>query len=85
VFCPDDDRRIGGASPSQALMRNVGTCRPDAKGEPQVEETARGRVPMRGTGADQPVRAMKPGNSGGAKGLTRPAEVCESTGNGRNS
>ncbi len=39
-----------------------------SKGEPQAAETARGRVPMRGTGADCPVVARKPGNAGGAKG-----------------
>ena len=36
-------------------------------GEPQVAETARGRVPMRGTGTDCRVVATKPGNAGGAK------------------
>ncbi len=34
--CPSGDRHEGGASPAQALVRNVGTCRPDAKGELQV-------------------------------------------------
>jgi hypothetical protein len=38
-----------------------------SKGESQAAETARGRVPMRGTGADRLVRAMKPGNAGRAK------------------
>ena len=38
-----------------------------SKGEPQAAETARGRVPMRGTGTDRLVVAMKPGNAGGAK------------------
>src|SRR5262249_7115046 len=32
------------------------------------------KSPMRGTGADQPVVASKPGNAGGAKGLNGPAE-----------
>jgi hypothetical protein len=39
-----------------------------SKGAPQAVETARGRVPMRGTGTDRLVRAMKPGNAGRAKG-----------------
>src|SRR5215207_915548 len=39
-----------------------------SKGEPQVAETARGRVPTRDAGADCTVRATKPGNAGGAKG-----------------
>ena len=30
-------RHEGGVTLSQALVRNVGTCRPDAKGETQVE------------------------------------------------
>ncbi len=45
------------------------------KGEPQAEETVRGRVPMRGTGADHPVVAMMLGNAGGAKGMGRPGLV----------
>ena len=39
------------------------------EGEPQTEETVRGRVPLRRTGADHPVVAVMPGNSGGAKGM----------------
>src|SRR5437867_12452674 len=38
-----------------------------SKGEPQAAETARGRVPTRGTGTDRLVVAEKPGNAGGAK------------------
>lgn len=34
--CPSGDRHEGGASPVQALVRNVGTSRLDAKGELQV-------------------------------------------------
>src|SRR5216683_629624 len=49
-----------------AVGLGQGPARP-SKGEPQVVETARGRVPMRGTGADCLVVAMKPGNGGGAK------------------
>ena len=37
------------------------------EGEPQAARTARGGVPMRGTGADRLVVAVKPGNAGGAK------------------
>ena len=36
--CPSDDRHQGGASPAQALVRNVGTSRLDAKGELQAED-----------------------------------------------
>jgi hypothetical protein len=42
------------------------------KGEPQAAGTVRGRVLMRGTGADHLVVAVMPGNAGGAKGMGRP-------------
>ena len=38
-----------------------------SKGAPQAAETARGRVPVRGTGTDRLVVAVRPGNAGGAK------------------
>ena len=38
VDCPSDDRHQGGVSPAQALVRNVGTSRLDAKGELQAED-----------------------------------------------
>src|SRR5215510_8940346 len=69
----DGDRRKGGVSLVPALMENVGTCRHDAKGRPQWK-THKDQVPMRGTGADQPVVASKPGNAGGAKGLNGSAD-----------
>ena len=34
--CPSGDRHEDGVSPGQALERNVGTCRLDAKGDVQV-------------------------------------------------
>lgn len=36
VYCLSGGRHKGGVSPGQALVRNVGTCHPDAKGELQV-------------------------------------------------
>jgi hypothetical protein len=36
VDCPSDDRHQDGMSPAQALVRNVGTCGLDAKGDLQV-------------------------------------------------
>jgi hypothetical protein len=61
--CPDDClsgiRHVSGANPDQALVGNVRTCRPDAKGEIQAAQTARIRVPMRGTGAEQSVVGLK--------------------------
>ena len=53
----------------QALFGNVGTCRLDVKGEVQVVNTTRMRVPMPSTGAEQPVVVMKRSNVCGAKGL----------------
>ena len=62
-------RHEGGASSVRALARNVGTPRRDGagwcvdagwrKGEPQAAETVRGRVLMRGRGADRLVVAVK--------------------------
>ena len=58
AYCPGGIRRIGGASPVQAPVWNVGSCDPDTArlGEsPERSErekpkrgTARVRVPMRG-------------------------------------
>src|ERR1700733_6646330 len=53
--CPSDIRHVGGAKPDQALVWNVRTCRPDAKGDVRAARTARIRVPMGGTGAEQLV------------------------------
>src|SRR5215813_8504094 len=77
------DRRKGGVSLVRALMENVGTCRHDAKGRPQWT-THKGQVPMRGTGADQPVVASKPGNAGGAKGLNGSADGMDQPARGGN-
>ena len=70
---PGGARCIGGVSSSQALAWNRRTRRPDSDGQakwarlalwpreggPQASNTARGRVPMRGTGADRPKVATK--------------------------
>lgn len=66
-------RCIGGVSSSWALAWKWRTCRLDTddrhegvkvalrsrEGGPQAVDTARGRVPMRGTGAERPVIVMK--------------------------
>jgi hypothetical protein len=49
----------GGMTLIQAFVWNLGTCRSDAKGESQAEAPWSDRVPMRSTGADQLVVAMK--------------------------
>jgi hypothetical protein len=69
---PGGARCIGGVSSSQALVWNRRTCRPDSddrkcvrfaprsrEGGPQAVMAVSGRVPMRGTGADRFVVAMK--------------------------
>jgi hypothetical protein len=43
----------------QAWVRNVGTCRPDVKGEAQVTAFTRARVPTRGTGAEPLIVGLK--------------------------
>lgn len=72
VYGPGGDRRRGGVSLGQAFKWNVGTWRPDAKGETQGATIPRGRVPMQGAGADRFVVALNSGNAGGAKGPNRP-------------
>ena len=72
VYGPGGGRRRGGASRVQALVRNVGTERLDAKGEAQMD-IQRVSVPMRDDGADWFVVVVKPGNAGGAKGPACPA------------
>ncbi len=62
-------RCADGVTLFQALLGNVGTGRGDVKGEAQVGNTTRARVPMRHTGAEQPVVVMKRSNVRGAKGL----------------
>ena len=36
IYCPGGVRHEGGVTVVQACVRNVGTCRPDDKGETQV-------------------------------------------------
>jgi hypothetical protein len=69
AYCLSDVRHKDGLTLTQALVWNVGTCRSDGKGETQVEETTRARVPMRDTGTEQSVVAEKSRNGDGAKGL----------------
>ena len=59
VECSTGVRHEGGVNLDQALVRNVRTCRSDAKGEAQVADTTSARVPMRGTGAETLVVGMK--------------------------
>ena len=65
----DGVRCVGGVKRLQALLGNVGTCRLDVKGKIRVVNPTRTNVPKPGTGAEQPVLAMKRSNARGAKGL----------------
>ena len=63
----------GTREPATRMLRSTGLLPGRVrKGEPQVAETARGRVPMRVAGTDRLVVVMKPGNAGGAKGAGCP-------------
>src|SRR5262245_11670278 len=57
--CPSGIRHVGGATLSQALVRNVRTCAPMSRERSQAAKTARIGVPMRSTGAEQPVVVRK--------------------------
>src|ERR1700722_16583255 len=56
---PDGIRLKGGVNLNQALAWNGRTCRPDAKGKGRVGSPCETRVPMRDTGAEQPVVGLK--------------------------
>jgi hypothetical protein len=57
--CPSGIRHVGGAKLNQALIRNVRTCAPMQRERSQAAQTARIRVPMRSTGAEQLVVGTK--------------------------
>ena len=42
-YCPTGVRHEGGVTSNQALVRNVGTCRPDVKGEAQADSLRKGQ------------------------------------------
>lgn len=69
---PDDwasgDRRIGGVKLIQASMRNCGNQSLRCQGRSTSGENHEASVPMRSTGTDRLVIAMKAGNAAGAKG-----------------
>jgi hypothetical protein len=76
---PCDVRPKDGISLTQASAWNVGTCRPDAKGNPQVAQTTRAKVPMRGTGTERSVVAMKLTKVSRAKGSCHCNPIIGST------
>jgi hypothetical protein len=68
------NRYLGGAIPTTGSCAERGNLCLDAKGELRSGKTVRGRVPMRDTGTDGFVVAMKPSNTGRAKGPDLPAK-----------
>ncbi len=73
VYCLGGDRHEGGVSSTTGSRAERGNLSPRCQGRPSSGRPMRGRVPIRGTGADRLVVAMKPGNAGGAKGSGRSA------------
>jgi len=69
VYWADGDRRIEGATLIQAFVWNCGNPSFRCQGRSTSGNHHEARVPMRSTGTDQPVGAMKAGNAAGAKGL----------------
>jgi hypothetical protein len=61
-------RRIGGVKLIQASVWNCGNQSFRCQGRSPSGRNHEARVPMRSTGTDRPVRAMKAGNAAGAKG-----------------
>ena len=64
---PSGARLGGGVNPDQALLWNVGTCRPDVKGEAQVG----GPRKSRSTEAGQRDGAARSRDEGSVTGLDR--------------
>src|SRR5215216_6753801 len=79
------DRHKGGVISDRALAGNVGSWRPRCQGKATRGRPPRAILPRRGTGSDQPIVALMPGNAGGAKGLNGSALWNVSTRKGRNS
>src|SRR3989442_6797604 len=68
--------RCGTCEPVVPRPRTAGgaasACGCAWRGAPRAAEPVRGGVPMRGTGADRLVVAVRPGGAGGAKGAGHP-------------
>ena len=64
----DGDRRRGGVKRMQAIARNCRNQSLRCQGRSTSGNHREARVPMRSTGADRSVRAMKARNGAGAKG-----------------
>jgi len=85
VYCQGGVRRKGGVSAFQACLRNLGTCRSDAKGEVQVEAPRGPEYRCGAQGRITPYERRRFCNGTGAKGVNEPAESREPTNNIRRS
>ena len=82
-YCPDGIRHEGGVTLHLAFAWNVGTCRPDDKGEIQVSGPHEDGVPKRDTGAEQPVVGVKVRKADWTEGVALFGSQMRSTSNGR--
>jgi len=76
-YYPSGARQKGGWNLAQALVRNVGTCRSDDKGEVISGGPAKTRVPKQSTGADGLVVAQSGGKPSGAKEPNYPVKASD--------
>jgi len=76
-------RHEGGVNLIQALLRNVGTCRFRCEGRNSSGGPTRMRVPMRSTGADQLVVALKSLQWGWSEGVGSSGRTLWPTSDGR--
>jgi hypothetical protein len=83
VYCPSGGRHERRREPGLGFCAERGNLSPRCEGRTPSGRPTRSRVPMRGTGADRPVRAMKPGNAGRAKVVGPSGDGRRSTSNGR--
>lgn len=70
--CLDGIRHGGDVTFIWALVRNLGTCSLDVKGEIESGGPTKMRVPKQDTGTEQPVVVMKSAKADGTKGLRYP-------------
>jgi hypothetical protein len=72
-YCPTGVRHEGGVTLDQALVRNVGTCRPAAKGEAQADSLRKGKS----TDAGHRDGVVRNRAEGSVMGLDRRGDVVQ--------
>src|ERR1700694_3040451 len=73
VYCPLGVRHEGGVSVILAQVRNLGTCRLDAKGATQAAIPRESEYRCEAQGRSNPYERRRLCNGAGAKGLRYPA------------